>query len=206
MTGGPQGFAPLHGSHEGYETGLSPGMAMTDMGSGGVYGHPYSQYSDYGPALHPAQNQQGYPQQQQQQYQYAGPYPTAYGGAAVPGMEADRVPLTRGGEMEDFSRGFHSALDRIGEEDEYGAGAAGASDLLGVNEGNVATATSAQRGGGLGVGTAVSGPSAAVVPKPVGASDAEREPEEGEGTAGSTGSGRPLWQQNRQQSRNLMWM
>jgi hypothetical protein len=79
-------------------------------------------------------------------------------------------------EIDDFSRGFHDALGRIGEEDEYDNSPN--NSRAGVNEGN-----------------GVSGPHG--TGRTNGSDD---------GTGGPYGSVRPLWQQQRRQSRNLMWM
>ncbi|KAK4134517.1 hypothetical protein BT67DRAFT_441692 [Trichocladium antarcticum] len=99
-------------------------------------------------------------------------------------LESDQVPLTR--EIDDFSQGFSAALGRIGEEDEDqvayrdhepGAAAADSAATAGVAGGAVAGEAPAQ-GQGSETGS----------------------------TRDSNGPMRPLWQQNRRQSRNLMWM
>lgn len=78
---------------------------------------------------------------------------TAVGGGNEGHAESDQVPLTR--EIDDFSRGFNTALDEIQEDNTQQS-----------NEYNMG-AYPGPRGGG---------------------------------------EGRPLWQQNRRRSRNLMWM
>ncbi|KAK3294331.1 uncharacterized protein B0H64DRAFT_463078 [Chaetomium fimeti] len=160
----------------------------------------------------------GMGQQQQQGYGY-GPAAYAGGSGLMMGMsplllnrgaerhlESDQVPLTgaaaggQGGggggggvggvrEMDDFSQGFHAALGRIGEEDEEDEEGRRLSRLQQQQQQQQSQYQQQQGGyqdvvGGGGGGA-----------------------DEG-GTVGSEGSGqgRPLWQQNRRQSRNLMWM
>ncbi|KAK4044060.1 hypothetical protein C8A01DRAFT_12432 [Parachaetomium inaequale] len=129
-------------------------------------------------------------------YQYGVVGPAAYAGGSglMMGMnplllnrgaerqlDSDQVPLTSAGgrEIDDFSQGFHAALGRIGEEDEEEEEEGGRQQQQGYQGGY-------QDHVGRGDGNAG---------------------HEG-GTLGSEGSGqgRPLWQQNRRQSRNLMWM
>lgn len=182
------GFAPLHQDQEGWETGMTPGMMAAvggaGIGAGGsLYpGHPGRDFS-YPPA--------------RTGYDYPSPYPggessatgaaTGLGGGLPPprpdrGVNerdmGDRVPLTR--EIDDFSRGFHDALGRIGEEDEYDSSPNNGG--TGVNEGN---GVNGPNGNGHGHGHGH------------GADD---------GAEGPYGGVRPLWQQHRRQSRNLMWM
>lgn len=153
----------------------------TGLGAGGgLYpGHPYP----------PARTGYGYPAQQPGGYGVGGGAGAAaglYGGVPPPRPErgfdehepGDQVPLTR--EIDDFSRGFHDALGRIGEEDEYDSSPNHSG--TGVNEGN---GVSGPGGGGGGRGNGA-------------AEDA--------GEGGPYGGVRPLWQQQRRQSRNLMWM
>lgn len=144
-------------------------------------------------------------------YHYPGQYPAAYAGAGSSGsaalsmmgmnlnrgaerhLESDQVPLTSAAaaagsssrEIDDFSQGFHAALGRIGEEDEEeeddhdmhgGGGGLGQVMQAGYRDDETAAAAA-----GLGG-------------------------EEGGTNESASGQGRPLWQQNRRQSRNLMWM
>jgi len=138
-------------------------------------------------------------------YHYPGQYPAAYasGGSLsmysntndnARGMQPDEVPLTR--EIDDFSHGFHQALGRIEEDEERTTyrGADGRLNELPVNDGNGVTGPSAGP-----IGTAVS--------------DDNGGPGAGANNDGypalpprSSSGMRPLWQQNRRQSRNLMWM
>ncbi|KAG7287374.1 hypothetical protein NEMBOFW57_006885 [Staphylotrichum longicolle] len=142
--------------------------------------------------------------------QGGGQYPAAYAGAGSSGsaalsmmgmnlnrgaerhLESDQVPLTSAAaaagsssrEIDDFSQGFHAALGRIGEEDEeeeddhdmHGGGGLGQVMQAGYRDDETAAAAA-----GLGG-------------------------EEGGTNESASGQGRPLWQQNRRQSRNLMWM
>ncbi|KAK0744896.1 hypothetical protein B0T21DRAFT_390088 [Apiosordaria backusii] len=133
----------------------------------------------------------------QQQGLGQGGYPAIYNGAAaIPvihgvdsRLESDQVPLTR--EIDDFSHGFSAALGRIGEEDEEdhlrreeeGEGV----DELG--EMNMASGGRRQQEGMMSGGENEGDRAASSVY-----------------SRGSNGGGRPLWQQNRRQSRNLMWM
>ncbi|AEO66392.1 6bfd3050-33ca-451f-a071-9f7ac1046848 [Thermothielavioides terrestris] len=113
-------------------------------------------------------------------------------------LEADQVPLTRG--MEDYSMtGFHAALGRIGEEDEEDE------DLEPYRDHHQQQQQQYQylgggHGGGAQADTGVGGGGAAGDGGGGG----------GGGTHDRTGSAssdsKPLWQQNRGQSRNLMWM
>ena len=96
-------------------------------------------------------------------------------------MESDRVPLTR--EIDEFSHGFTAALGRIGEEDEHDVGDSGHMMPNGPPYGD------------SGFGTAAGNADL----------DADGNLSGTEGSVYSRGS-RPLWQQNRRQSRNLMWM
>ncbi|KAH6856085.1 hypothetical protein B0I37DRAFT_333313 [Chaetomium sp. MPI-CAGE-AT-0009] len=102
-------------------------------------------------------------------------------------LDSDQVPLT--GAIDDFSQGFHAALGRIGEEDEEDEEGRRLSRLpnLQNQQGGYQGGYQDVVGGGAGAGQD-------------GGNDG--------GTMGSEGSGqgRPLWQQNRRQSRNLMWM
>jgi len=139
MTGGPQ-WIPLAGSQQAYETGVPPSTGTTtEIRAGENVAAPLR----YNPT-----------------YPYA-PETTVSGGVtavavgAPPRLEPERVPLTR--EIDDFSRGFNDALEKIGEEDP--ADEANATNM--TNTGNGEASTSEER---------------------------------------------PLWQQNRRQSRNLMWM
>ncbi|KAK4237346.1 hypothetical protein C8A03DRAFT_16113 [Achaetomium macrosporum] len=139
---------------------------------------------------------------------YPGQYPAAYAGGSglmmgmnpllVPAnsqrqLESDQVPLTR--EIDDFSQGFHAALGRIGEEDEEEAGqeepyrdhvtpagAAGQGQQSGQQQQQQQEGAAGAQGGDYGSGTHDSAGSA------------------------TSALSKPLWQQNRRQSRNLMWM
>jgi hypothetical protein len=134
--------------------------------------------------------------------QYPGPHPASYAGGSglLMGMsplllnrgaerqlESDQIPLTSSSrEIDDFSQGFHAALGRIGEEDEEedGEDLGGYQYHQGQGKGQQQEQQQAGYRDDVGGGAY------------------------GEGTMDSTGSGsgRPLWQQNRRQSRNLMWM
>ncbi|KAL1843047.1 hypothetical protein VTJ49DRAFT_3182 [Mycothermus thermophilus] len=126
-------------------------------------------------------------------------------------LESDQIPLTSapGGvvtrEMDDFSQGFHAALGRIGEEDEeeeddgnpgnardQGFGGGGYRD-------HVATGT-----GSAAVGMALSSSQTGQYQQQYQQQE-QQQLEEGVREGGPV-EGRPLWQQNRRQSRNLMWM
>jgi len=115
----------------------------------------------------------------------AGGYGTYRGVQPTGGLEADQVPLTR--EVDDFSRNFNDALSRIGEED--------SSDLADYYR-NTGTTMSGAMGGVNGNGNNTVSGSHYTSDQPLTSA--------GEGTQGS--ADRPLWQQNRRQSRNLMWM
>ncbi|KAL2261531.1 hypothetical protein VTK26DRAFT_3971 [Humicola hyalothermophila] len=102
------------------------------------------------------------------------------GGSVGNSRSEDQMPLTR--EVDGFSHGFHGALGRIGEEDE-GEGGVGREPY---RDDVAGPASSSQAGGGGG------GPGNAY---------------DRTGSSSSSSSlHRPLWQQNRRQSRNLMWM
>ncbi|KAL1872034.1 hypothetical protein VTK73DRAFT_1702 [Phialemonium thermophilum] len=183
--GGGGAFQPLHQSPEGWETGLAPtaaGALELDPDSTDA-GHRYPGYLGRQPTRPPRPPGPGYqpvvpadavlstsPRYGPDSFgDPAGPMAATglggrYGNEAA-AAQADTVPLTR--EIDDFSRGFHDALERIGEEDETtnSSGAEGSG------------------GNGRGVNTGTIG------------------------LPGPRGRGlRPLWQQNRRQSRNLMWM
>ncbi|KAK4172246.1 hypothetical protein QBC36DRAFT_338314 [Triangularia setosa] len=128
--------------------------------------------------------------QYQHMQQQQGQYPAIYSGAAaIPvihngrgddnRLESDQVPLTR--EIDDFSHGFSAALDRIGEEDEEDHLRREERDDLG--EMNMTSRQVNEENTGVGDRAASSVYS-----------------------RGSNGGGRPLWQQNRRQSKNMMWM
>lgn len=110
-------------------------------------------------------------------YHPAYSYPSTAGGAVAVGSRrgeaSDEVPLTR--EIDDFSRGFNDALERIGEEPEGPVNGNGMNN--GYNGSGSANGSGTPPGSGSGTGN-------------------------GEGSSSST---TPLWQQNRRQSRNLMW-
>lgn len=121
-----------------------------------------------------------------------GQYPPIHGIANTPVMhgginnrlESDQVPLTR--EIDDFSQGFSAALGRIGEEDEE-------EDLGDPSRGMVMR-------GGLGdySNNGYNNPPTAIEEAHLSAAASSMY------SRGS--SARPLWQQNRRQSRNQMWM
>lgn len=79
-------------------------------------------------------------------------------------------------EMNDFSRGFNDALGRIGEEDEGGSG-----NEVPAQQDNDPNGGDSSRDAGVASGT-------------------------GAGATSYRGNMRPLWQQNRRQSRTLMWV
>lgn len=117
-------------------------------------------------------------------YSYPGQYPAAYAAAAAAQgghgqtrLEPDQIPLTR--EIDDFSHGFHQALGRIGEEDEPPY--TGGGNMNGNGTGQFSNDLTANEGSGF------NGPP-------------------GERQSDQEGDTRPLWQRNRRQSRNLMWM
>ncbi len=145
-------------------------------------------------------------------------------------LDADQVPLT-GAFYDDFSRGYHQdVLSRIGEEDDADFNISGASvgGLRGTDSrgssntrGNASLGTSTSgtardssgalplsshpvnlRGGGA-LSPDVSSPSLSMdnddTPAPLFSGGALSPPSAG------TLEGRPLWQQNRQKGRNLMW-
>ncbi|KAK3987200.1 hypothetical protein QBC44DRAFT_128180 [Cladorrhinum sp. PSN332] len=95
------------------------------------------------------------------------------------GLESDQVPLTR--EIDEFSHGFTAALGRIGEEDEEHDLGDGTGRGHMVGGGQYGDLSGAHDEGGTHMS------------------------EGGASSIYSRGS-RPLWQQNRRQSRNLMWM
>lgn len=112
-------------------------------------------------------------------------------GGGHSGTQEDQVPLTR--EIDDFSQGFSAALGRIGEEDEE-------DDELGQHEpyrDHVGGASSSGIGSG-GQGSQIGGGGDGGG----GGGDAASTHD----SMGSSSGHRPLWQQNRRQSRNLMWM
>jgi hypothetical protein len=198
MSGGPHNFQQLHNSQEGYESGLAPGMmgAMAEADHGQP-GYGYGSSQQYGPshAYHDYSHNMSQPGSYQQPDGYGYPYPGVHpalqddhgdlGAAGAAGAAEDRVPLTQ--EIDDFSQGYQRALSRIGEEDEYQSGSSGRSvPFEGVNEGNVA-----QRSRDLADSAVAEGD---------GDDGADRP------RTGSRDGPRPLWQQNRQLSRNLMWM
>ncbi|KAL2164909.1 hypothetical protein VTH06DRAFT_205 [Thermothelomyces fergusii] len=129
-------------------------------------------------------------------YQHHQPYPSpvpaasAGGSSVLMGMnplllnrgaerhvESDQVPLTSGREADELSHGYHGVLSRIGEEDEEGEEEQKRSPYR-DHVGEEAGDNAAA--GGTGDGNGV--------------------------TSFRRGEARPLWQQNRQQSRNLVWM
>jgi hypothetical protein len=157
-------FKPLHSSPEGYETGLAPGM--TTSITAGPPGRMQTTSTYHYPGQHPAA------------YAALGGAGAGAAGAGAMnyrGVESDQVPL-RNGEFDDFSRGFHDALERIGEEEEP--------TRLDTGHSNGIISNSPSVGGS---GHDLADGQAAV------AEGTEQPP-------------RPLWQQQRRQSRNLMWM
>lgn len=114
----------------------------------------------------------------------------AYG--AYRGSDTDQVPLTR--EFDDFSRGFNDALERIGEED--GNETDFADYYTGNNGGGM---NGSMAGNGNGNGNGNGGGAAGAGPGQVASGEGQRQQSDGS-------PARPLWQQNRRQSRNLMWM
>ncbi|KAK4226605.1 hypothetical protein QBC38DRAFT_222337 [Podospora fimiseda] len=97
------------------------------------------------------------------------------------GLESDQVPLTR--EIDEFSHGFTAALGRIGEEDE---------------EHDLGDGTTGHMVGGGQYGD-------------LNGTNGDGDDIDGHMSSGGASSvysrgSRPLWQQNRRQSRNLMWM
>ncbi len=203
MSGARTGFVPVHQTFESFERGMPIenhpehlGYSAEIRGGEGSFTDP-SPISPNGPTDHtPIATS----------YQYAGQHAASYAGVwaaegaiaaagasaaaaaesnVPPNAEPDEVPLTR--EMEDFTRGFHTALGRIGEEDEFN-GPGG--EPIAVNEGN-----------GVSSGR-LNGPSNASEMTSGAPSDIVSDDEE-DGTAGGH---RPLWQQNRRPSRGVAWM
>lgn len=142
MNDNQHNFAPLPTMREVDEENLPQNLPPAHRTSGEFS----SDANDAGPIAYRPNYPYGY-----------GPGSTAGGVMAVGGgdghMDGDQVPLTR--EIDDFSRGFNTAIDDIQEDN-------------------------APHSNGYNMGT---------YPGPRG----------GDG-------GRPLWQQNRRRSRNLMWM
>ncbi|AEO60896.1 hypothetical protein MYCTH_2310612 [Thermothelomyces thermophilus ATCC 42464] len=131
---------------------------------------------------------------------YQNPGPTAYAGGSgvLMGMnplllnrgaerhlESDQVPLTSGREVDDFSHGYHAALGRIGEEDEEGEEEQRRSRGYGGDQAPYRDHVGESAGDNAATGGTGSGDGVKTVLR---------------------GEARPLWQQNRRQSRNLMWM
>lgn len=117
---------------------------------------------------------------------------SARGGAAVGGSgpyEADREPLTgrsngTGGELDDFSRRFNTAIDHIEPANEYD-GRPNAQPMGPTNNGGGSSSLA-----GMSPYAAAAGYTGPDTPYP-----------------GPRGQGDgPMWQQNRRRSRNLMWM
>ncbi|KAL0930537.1 uncharacterized protein CTRU02_214612 [Colletotrichum truncatum] len=115
----------------------------------------------------------------------ATPAESAYGGyvpgGAIPSGSArrsieDEVPLTHRNEMEDFSRGYNDAINR-NDGDETRVGSVAGRSTATTNDGGAGAGASSSAGAGA---------------NPADGADIAEE--------------RPLWQQNRRQSRNLMWM
>jgi hypothetical protein len=187
MSGAPfhgGGYAPAHQDHEDWETGMPPASmaaaGATGLGAGSALypGHSYP----------PARTGYDYPSPL-----YPGDYGVGAGSSAagatgvyggIPPPRPDRGlyepesadQVPLTREIDDFSRGFHDALGRIGEEDEYDSSPNNSG--TGVNEGN-----------------GVNGPNGT-----------GRGNDSDDATAAPYGGVRPLWQQQRRQSRNLMWM
>ncbi|KAL2190430.1 hypothetical protein L209DRAFT_677214 [Thermothelomyces heterothallicus CBS 203.75] len=133
-----------------------------------------------------------------QPYQNPGPAAYAGGSGVLMGMnplllnrgaerslESDQVPLTSGREVDDFSHGYHAALGMIGEEDEDGEEEQRRSRGYGGYQAPYRDHVGENAGEKAATGGTGSGDGARSVLR---------------------GEARPLWQQNRRQSRNLMWM
>jgi len=206
-------FKPLHGSSEGYDSGGGPGMTtQITVGAPGQY-QTTSTY--HYPGQHPA----AYATAAGAGAGAAMLGADAYRGAQYQSMDTDQAPLTR--EFDDFSRGFQDALDRIGEEDEEhhasgdlgergsssasgnGTGS-GMGSGTGTGSGSSTSYTNGNmvsgNGNGFGVGTGAGGVGWGQQPQPAELADGQAAAEE------SGDPPQPLWQQNRRQSRNLMWM
>jgi len=163
------------------------------------------------------------PQQTTATYHYPGQNPAAYvaaaggagagaamlggthgyhGGAQYQSLDTDQAPLTR--EFDDFSRGFQDALDRIGEEDEGHSGDLGerGSSSGSGGSGGSASHTNGYMANGNGNGYGLSAPGSQQQQQ----SQEVAELADGQAPAQPGDPPRPLWQQNRRQSRNLMWM
>lgn len=189
MSGAPYyegGFAPVHQDQDGWETGMPPSKMAA---AGGARIYPVQQEHEFG--YPPARTGYDYPSQYPAGYgvgagSSAGGATSRFGGIPPPRparafdeAEAEAEPgdqVPLTREIDDFSRGFHDALGRIGEEDEYESSRNNSG--TGVNEGN-----------------GVSGP----------ISTAHNSGSDNTATR-PYGGVRPLWQQQRRQSRNLMWM
>ncbi|KAK0746524.1 hypothetical protein B0T18DRAFT_480848 [Schizothecium vesticola] len=179
------GFEPLHQSSEAFETGLAPPIAAAQ-----AYGHPGapgapSPFTYYGAAAphtsYPpagAQHVSYPPMQQQQQYQYPGQFPGAYAaGAANPVFVTGAAAMGAAGAT-DSDR---TPLTAGGYTDAVvGPTQPHTLDRIGEEEEEDRAAGSGGGGGG--------------------GSGGARE------DTGQGGDNRPLWQQNRRQSRNQVWM
>ena len=112
-------------------------------------------------------------------------------------LESDQVPLTR--EIDDFSQGFHAALGRIGEEDEE-------DDHRHQNQHHLQPYRDHEVSS-AGGGAAQQQQQQHQQQHEYHNYQQQQHPYYGRWARDSAGgSGRPLWQQNRRQSRNLMWM
>ncbi|KAH8900158.1 hypothetical protein GQ53DRAFT_211195 [Thozetella sp. PMI_491] len=199
------GFAPVHQTYDGYETGLPPEAHMgytAEISGGNGNGDSHSPLEGADRTSYPPATGYHYPGQFAAAYAGAGAGAAAViGGAAAAGAagaahqhadaEPDQVPLTR--EMEDFTRGFHTALGRIGEEDEFNDHPSSSSgERVAVNEGN-----------GVMNGR-LNGPSNAS--EMTNGARPSHEVSDDEGETPANYGNRPLWQQNRRTSRGVAWM
>ncbi|KAL2267247.1 hypothetical protein VTJ83DRAFT_4524 [Remersonia thermophila] len=118
-------------------------------------------------------------------------------------LESDQIPLTSApggvGDREggDLSYGYHAALGRIGEEEEEDDN----------GDERAARAWNARNPGFGGAGYSDRAPAGTALSSSSMGQYQQQEQPLGEGVReGGPTEGRPLWQQNRRQSRNLMWM
>jgi hypothetical protein len=216
--GPDSGFTPLHQSQDAFESGLPPTAAANVPPRGPpVVAVPVwaANMNPNGPSpfayAGAAGSHTSYPPPGG--YHYPGQFPAAYAGAGTPViitgapagiahahaatfgggngkgkalLESDEVPLTR--ETDEPGQGHQKGLGRIGEEEEEhprtNTGTSSGADMSEMSGAQVSTSGS---GSGSGNGNGGHGPNSP---------DSES----------NSPGGRPLWQQNRRQSRNQMWM
>ena len=181
QAGGGNGFTPVHQSNEGFESGLPPvagGVATfsNDLSAGGPSPFAYHGAAGTHTSYPPAEG-----------YHYPGQYPAAYAGVAPAGIVGAPVPPPKSqARGANGHRHGHTESDQVPltrEIDEFSQGYQQALGRIGEeDESSERLNTGTTSGGDLSEGRGV----------PEG--------------SGSRGGPRPLWQQNRRQSRNQMWM